>query len=133
PDRFLKDDVVFLRLGDLPDGAVGALDHARQLVVAARVEVLPEFALLALEFAIEIVELALALLPVGLRHGHRVLLEVLLHFLELLGRLGELLVAPRELLLYLLLRALRDRRVAQDPVETDETDLRLGESGTRGC
>src|ERR1019366_616246 len=42
-DRFLEDDVVFLRLGNGLDGAIGALEHRGQFLVAPLVEILAEF------------------------------------------------------------------------------------------
>src|SRR5688572_6884142 len=96
-NRVLEDDVELLLLGDLPDDAVAHLDDLRQLLVAALVEVLAVLALLALELAVEVAELALLGAPRRLGHGHGVLLQVLLRALELLGHLGELLLAPLRL------------------------------------
>src|SRR5258705_13231926 len=55
----LQDEVELLLLGDLVDDAVGLLDHLRELLVAPLVEVLAELALLALEIAVQVAELAL--------------------------------------------------------------------------
>src|SRR5687768_10227684 len=110
----LEDDVELLLLGNLADDAVGELHHLRKLLVPALVEVLAEFALLPLELAVRVGELALAVAPLRFAHGHRVLVEVVLHALEIRRQLGELLVALLELGLDLLLRPLRRRRVAQD-------------------
>src|SRR3954469_18036781 len=119
----LEDDVVLFLLGDLPDHAVGLLHHLRQLFVAALVEVLAELALLALELALQVAELALLVAALRLGHGHRVLVQVLLHALELVGEPRQLLVALLELGLDLLLRALRRDGVAQDALRVDEGEL----------
>src|SRR5712692_6684735 len=119
----LEDDVELLLLRDLPDDAVRLLDHLRQLLVAALVQVLAELALPALEIAVLLGEFALLAAALRLAHGHRVLLDVVLHALELLGHLGELLVALLELGLDLLLRAHRRDRVAQDALGVDEAEL----------
>src|ERR671929_1108102 len=58
-DGVLEDDVELLLLGDLPDDAVRLLDHLRELLVPALVEVFPELALLPLEVAVQLAELAL--------------------------------------------------------------------------
>src|SRR5579862_9984245 len=55
----LENDVVFLALRDLADDAVRAFDDLRQFFVAALVHVFAVFALLALEFPVQVVELAL--------------------------------------------------------------------------
>src|SRR5262245_61190793 len=59
-DGVLQDQVELLLLGDLVDHPVRLLHHLRQLLVAALVQVLPELALLALEVAVQLAELALA-------------------------------------------------------------------------
>src|SRR5215510_1604463 len=53
----LEDDVELLLLGDPPDHPVGELHDLGELLVPALVEVLAEFALLALEIAVELLEL----------------------------------------------------------------------------
>src|SRR3990170_4286195 len=111
PDRFLENNVVLLGLGDLLHHPVGALDDARQLLVAALVEVLARLTLLALELAIEIRELTVTLGALGLGHGHRVFLERVLQALQLIGQLAEFLVALGKLELQLLLRTNRRRGV----------------------
>src|SRR5690348_17155978 len=67
-DRILENDVVLLLLRDLPDDAVRLLHHARQLLVAALVQVFPELALLALKVAVQIAELALLGAPLHFAH-----------------------------------------------------------------
>src|SRR5688572_30253513 len=89
----LEDDVELLLLRDLADHAVRELDHLRELLVAALVQVLAKLALLSLELAVHVGELALAVAPLRLAHGHGVLVEVVLHALQLRGDLRELLVA----------------------------------------
>src|SRR5690606_18163973 len=59
-DGLLQDDVVLLLLGDLLDHAIRAIDHHREFLVAALVEVFAKLALLALEVFLEIGILALA-------------------------------------------------------------------------
>src|SRR4051812_19015900 len=54
--RLLQDQVELLLLRDLVDDLRGALLHLRELLVAARVEVLAHFALLALEIAADVGE-----------------------------------------------------------------------------
>src|SRR5215510_14023069 len=56
----LEDDVELLLLGDLADDAIGQLHHLGKLLVAPLVEVFAELALLPLEVAVEVGELALA-------------------------------------------------------------------------
>src|SRR5689334_9266611 len=136
-DGVLEDDVVLFLLGDLPDDAVRLLDDLRELLVAALVQVLAELALLPLEVAVEIAELALLGAALRLAHRHAVLLEVFLHALQLVGEAGELLVALLELGLDLLLRALRGRGVAQDALGVHEAELANGRRRIRlvlrGC
>src|SRR4051812_10767965 len=127
-DGVLEDDVVLLLLGDLADHAVRLLHHLRELFVAALVQVLAELALLPLEVAVEVTELALLRAPLRLAHRHAVALEVFLHALQLVGEASELLVALLELGLDLLLRALGGRGVAQDALGIDEAEL-AGDDG----
>src|SRR5689334_311035 len=122
-DGVLEDDVVLLLLGNLADHAVRLLHHLRQLFVAPLVEVLAKFALLSLELAVGVAEVALLGAALRLAHGHGVLLQVLLHALRLVGHARELLVALLKLRLDLLLRALRGRGVAQDALGVDEAEL----------
>src|SRR5919109_1843884 len=122
-DGVLEDDVELLLLGDLPDDAVRLLDHLRELLVAALVQVLAELALLPLEVAVQVAELAFLGAPLRLAHGDRVRLQVLLHARELIGQSRELLAALLEFGFDLLLRALRGRRVAQDALGVDEAEL----------
>src|SRR4051812_14802951 len=119
----LEDDVVLLLLGDLADHAVRLLHHLRQLFVAPRIEILAELALLALEIAVELAEIAFLDPALALAHGDRVLLQLLLQLLQLAGDLGELLVALLELGFDLLLRALRRPSLAQDALGVDEAEL----------
>src|SRR5689334_1281476 len=60
-DGVLEDDVVLLLLGDLADHAVRLLHHLGELLVAPLVEVLAELALLPLEVAVHLAEVALLL------------------------------------------------------------------------
>src|SRR5437588_5379492 len=122
-DGVLEDDVELLLLGDLPDDAVRLLDDLGELLVAALIQVLAELALLPLEFAVQVAEIALLGAALRLAHGDGVLLHVLLHALQLIGDARELLVALLELRLDLFLRALRRRRVAQDALGVDEAEL----------
>src|SRR3990172_6366416 len=135
PHGILQDDVVLLLLGNLADHPVGLLDHLGKLLVAPLVQILADFALPALEIAVQIAEFALLVAALGLAHGHRVLLQLVLHALELIGDLGELLVALLELGLDLLLRPHGGRGVAQDALGVDEADparrLGLGEGPRR--
>src|SRR3989442_15439510 len=52
-DGVLEDDVVLFLLGDLADDAVRLLHHLGELLVAALVQVLAEFALPARELAVQ--------------------------------------------------------------------------------
>src|SRR5437763_15895201 len=128
-DGVLEDDVELLLLGDLPDDAVRLLDDLGELLVAALIQVLAELALLPLEFAVQVAEIALLGAALRLAHGDGVLLHVLLHALQLIGDARELLVALLELRLDLLLRALRRRRVAQDALGVDEAELAARRGG----
>src|SRR5688500_4817299 len=121
--HLLEDDVELLLLGDLADDAVRLLHDLRELLVAALVQILAELALLALELAVQVAELPLLGAPLRLAQRHGVLLEVLLHALELLGDAGQLAVALLELALDLLLRPYRGRRVAQDALGMHEAEL----------
>src|SRR3990172_2580762 len=122
---FLEDDVVFLRLGDLADDAVRLLDHLAEFLVAALVHVLAVLALLALELAAEVGEIALLGAALRLRHRQRVLLDLVLQALELVGDLAELRLALGEFRLEPLLRAQRRLRIAHDPLDLDHADLAL--------
>src|SRR3954447_21592465 len=122
-DGVLEDDVVLLLLGDLTDDPVRLLYDLGQLLVATLVQVLAEFALLPLEVAVQLVELALLGAPLVLGHGDAVLLQVVLHALELVGEPRELLVAFLELRFDLLLRALRRYGIAQDALGIDKAEL----------
>src|SRR3954463_13129471 len=119
----LEDDVVLFLLGDLADDTVRLLYDLGQLLVATLVQVLAEFALLPLEVAVQLVELALLGAPLVLGHGDAVLLQVVLHALELVGEPRELLVAFLELRFDLLLRALRRYGIAQDALGIDKAEL----------
>src|SRR5262245_47066510 len=127
----LQDQVELLLLGDLVDHPVGLLDHLRQLLVAALVQVLPELALLALEVAVQLAELALAVAALALAHGHRVLLDVVLHLLQVARDARQLLVALLELAFDLALRAHRRHRLAQDALGVDVADLHRRRDGLR--
>ena len=63
PHCILEDDVVFLALGDFLHHPIGTLQTALQFFIAALIDVIAEFALLALELAIGFVEIALELAP----------------------------------------------------------------------
>src|SRR5690349_10503830 len=108
---FLEDDVVLLGFGDLPDHAVGLVDDLGELLVAALVDVLAVLALLALELAALVVEIALLVPAHRLGHRDAILLQLVLHALELVGHLGELGFALGELRLELFLRPHRGRGV----------------------
>src|SRR5690349_2909111 len=108
---FLEDDVVLLALGDLPDDAVRLVDDLRELLVAALVDVLAVLALLALELAALVVEVALLVPAHGLRHRDALLLQLVLLALQLIRNLGELGLALGEFGLELLLRPHRGHRV----------------------
>src|SRR3989454_3991627 len=126
----LKHDVEVFGLGDLLHREVRALDDFGKLLVAPLRHVLVEFALLALELPVEVAEFPLAPLPVGFRHRYRIPVQVLLQLLQLLRHLREVLPALGELQLQFLLRPLGCRRLAQDSLQADESDLRLGQSRT---
>src|SRR6267378_5647737 len=128
----LKHDVQLFGLGDLLHRPVGAFDHAFELLLAPVTQILVEFPLSSLKVPVEVAELALSLLALRLRHRHGVLLQALLHLLQLLRQPRELLTARGELLFQFLLGALRGRRFLQDPLQTDEADARLGERRTGG-
>src|SRR5512145_2288459 len=121
--HLLEDDVEFLLLRDLPDYPVRLLDDLRELLVSALVQVLAELALLSLEVAVELAELALLGAALALGHGHGFLVQLRLHALQVGGDPGELAVALLELGLDLLLRPHRGGRVAQDALGMHEAEL----------
>jgi hypothetical protein len=130
--RLLDDQVELLLLGDLVDDARGALLQARELLVAAQVEVLADLALQPLEVAADVGELALLLAARGLRHGDVLALQLLLQVAPLLLDLGQLHVARGELALEHLLGALGGGRLAEHALGIDEPDLHLGRAGGEG-
>src|ERR671937_99140 len=84
-DGVLEDDVELFLLGDLPDDAVRLLDDLGEFLIAALVQILAKLALLPLEVAVQLAELALPGAPLRLGHGDAVLLEIVLHALQLVG------------------------------------------------
>ena len=84
-DRVLQDQVELLGLGDLLDHLVRALLHARELLVAAQVQVLAELALRALQVARQVGEVALLVAALGLGHRRAVLVERRLQVAHLLA------------------------------------------------
>src|SRR3569623_216717 len=90
-DGLLDDQVEFLRLGDVLDRLARAFLDLAQFFVAAQVEVFAEFAPLALQFEIEIVEIAFLRLAVAVRHGHAILVELRLQVTGLLGQFLQFL------------------------------------------
>src|SRR4051812_11240512 len=131
-DRFLQDQVEFLLLGDLVDDARRALLHLGELLVAAHVEVLADFALLALEVAADVGEAPLLVAPGRLRHGDVLALELALQVAAFLLELRQVGVARAELALEDLLRALRGRGFAEDALGIHEADLELLRAGDEG-
>src|SRR6266850_2209452 len=124
----LKHDVDFFGLGDLPHGPVGTFEDSFEFLLAPLAEILVEFPLSALKVPVHITEFAFALLPLRVRHRQGVLLQVLLHLLQLLRHPREVLPALGEFLLQFLLGPLRCRRFLQNPLQADKPDARLGES-----
>src|SRR5487761_2653207 len=129
-DGLLENDVVFLRLGNRLDGAIGALEHRSEFLVAPLVEILAEFALLALKILAHFAEFALLVAAIGFGHGDRVFLQVILHLADLRGHLLDVLVALGEFLFDLLLRAHCGSGVAEYPLGVDEADFQLGGGST---
>src|ERR671937_2736118 len=84
-DGVLEDDVELFLLGDLADDAVRLLDDLGEFLIAALVQILAKLALLPLEVAVQLAELALPGAPLRLGHGDAVLLEIVLHALQLVG------------------------------------------------
>src|SRR5512146_1502155 len=95
--RLLDDEVVVLLLGDLVDDAGRALLDARELLVAAQIEVLADLALLPLEVAADVGELPLLVAARGLRDGDVLALELGLQVAPLLLQGRQLRVPRREL------------------------------------
>src|SRR5207247_9521359 len=93
------------------------------VLVAAAAQLLAVFSLPARESAVRVAEFALLGAPLGLAHGHRVLLQRVLHLLQLLRRVRQLLVALLDLGLDFLLRLDRRRGVAQDALGVDEAEF----------
>src|SRR5262245_8729175 len=81
--RLLQDEVVLLRLRDLPDHAVGPLEERGELLVAPQVQVLAVLALHALEIEAQALQLLLLRAPVALAHGDRFLFQLSLQRLDL--------------------------------------------------
>src|SRR5690606_24294712 len=124
--RFLQDDVVLVGLRDLLDGRVGTIEHGREFLVAALVQILAEFTLLALELAVEVVERAFLFTSLGLTHGQCVALEVFLHGLQLACHALEFLIAGLEFLLETLLGNHGRSGFTHQTIGINEADLRLG-------
>ena len=103
-----------------------------ELLVAPQVQILAELALRALQIARQVREVALAVAPLGLGHRDAVLLEQRLQVAHLLRELLDLGVAGGEFLLELLLRALRRRGIAEQPLGVHEADLVVGGLRRRG-
>jgi len=91
-DRLLQDQVVLLRIRHLLDHTVGALEDLLQLLVATRVEVFLELATLALEIAVQLDQLLLAVGALAFRQGGRLALQLLGLALE--GRAQRLEISP---------------------------------------
>src|SRR5512145_1858034 len=100
--HLLEDDVELLLLRDHADHPVCLLHDLRELLVAPLIQVLTELALLSLELPVEVAELALLRAALAFGHGHRVLVQIGLHALQLVGDAGELAIALLELGLDLL-------------------------------
>ncbi len=78
------------------------------------------------QVARQVGEVALLVAALGLGHRRAVLLEERLQIAHLLAELLDVGVARGELLLELLLRALRRRRLAEQALGVDEADLVVG-------
>ncbi|CAM2159505.1 hypothetical protein PT2222_50344 [Paraburkholderia tropica] len=123
--RFLHDQVVMLLFGDLLDDLVRAVEHRGEFFVATLIQVFAELALLALEVAVELRQIALLLRAVGRGHRRTVLVDRVRHGLQTLRHVLQVLVALRELSFELGLRGLRGGGFAQDAVGVDRRDLRF--------
>jgi len=123
--RFLQHHIVLFLLGDLLDNLVGAFENLLQFLVLAGVEVFLEFAALALEFAVLVDQLLLALGPLRFRQRGRLALELVGQALEVVADVVEFLFATRELLLELGLRRLGGVRFPEDAVGIDEADTEV--------
>src|SRR6476661_5613867 len=124
-DRFLQHEVVLLLLGDLLDDAVGAFEDLLQLLVLAGGEVFLEFAALALELAVLVDQLLLALGALAFRQGGRLALELVGGGLDRVAQVVEILLALGELLLQLGLRRLGAVGLAEHAVGVHETDAEV--------
>src|SRR5262249_29899993 len=125
-DGILQYQVEFLRFRNLLDHPVRALLDARQLLVAAKVQILAELALLPRQVALEVREVALLVATVALRHRDTFPSERGLQIAPLLAQLLDIGVARGEFLFELQLRALRRRRFTKQPLGVDEADLVVG-------
>src|SRR6185437_6183712 len=105
---------------------------ARELLVAAQVQVLAEFALHPCQVARLVREVAILVAPIGVAHRRAVAVERRLQVAYLLRELLDLGVAGREFLLDLRLRALGRRRLAEQPLGVDEADLVIGGEARAG-
>ncbi len=123
PYDVLHDQIVLFRLGKLLDRLIGLLDDRGVFLVLAQVEIFTEFALFPLEFARQLVEFLFLGTPIRLGHGKGVLLQSLLHSLQLLRHALKILIAFREFGFDLLGCFDGSRCVAEDPMGVDVTDL----------
>eukprot|EP01022_Parablepharisma_sp_SALTPOND_P013892 TRINITY_DN1866_c0_g2_i1.p1 TRINITY_DN1866_c0_g2~~TRINITY_DN1866_c0_g2_i1.p1 ORF type:complete len:1951 (-),score=559.27 TRINITY_DN1866_c0_g2_i1:2287-8139(-) len=126
----LEDDVVLFSFGDLADHLVGALQHHSQFLVATLVQVFAEFTLLALEFLVQIGQVALALGTVGVGQHGGILVQLLGLGLQACSHILQVAVALGELGFQLRLRRLGRCGFAEDALGADEGDfgafLRVG-------
>src|SRR5574343_5121 len=132
-DDFLDDQVVLLGLEDLLDDLAGALADRGQLFVLALVQVLEQFAALALEVALLLGQFTLAARTLGLGQGRAVLFQLLEGRPQLGAGVVELGLALLELGLELGLGGLGRCGFAQDALAVDIADLEfLRLSGAQG-
>src|SRR5690606_13723079 len=120
-DGVLDNQVVILLLGDLLDRGVGLFHDGGKFLVAAAVEIFLEFAALALQVGIHVLELALTLDALGLGQHGGVLVELLGFGTQAVGQALQFLVALLEFGFDLGLSRLGGLGLAQDAFRADET------------
>ena len=133
-NRVLQDQVELLGLGDLLDHLVRALLDARELLVAAQVQVLAELALGALDVAGEVGEVALLVAAVGSAIVAPSLSSDACRSRTCLVSLASSASRAANSFSSFCWARLRRRRLAEHPLGVDEADLVVGgEAARREC
>jgi hypothetical protein len=116
----------FLGFGNLLDGLVGLFDHCCILFILTEIQILTEFALATLKLTGQLTEFLFLGPTVALRHRHRILFQIFLHALQLLGHTLQILIPLGKLAFQLLGGLLSSRRISEDALRIHITHLQLG-------